>query len=78
MSRFSEKILTDRGDVCNHEIPSLWKDGLQPHALQTRGQLPALVVQPIWQLLKVAFGGPKLLILPLETLCYCLLERLSV
>lgn len=58
--------LTNRGEVCCHEISSLWHDGLQTHTLQQRGQFVLLVVQHGRQLLEVALWSPKHLILSLK------------
>lgn len=58
--------LTNRGDVCNHKIASLWHNRLQTHTLQTRGQLLPLDVQHRGQLLEVAFWTPKQLVFSLE------------
>ena len=67
--------LTDRGDVCDHKVSSLWYDGLQTYALQTGGQLPPLVLQSCRQLLQVALWSPQQLVLSLKSLSHCLLEQ---
>lgn len=67
--------LTDRRDVRGHEIASLGHDGLQTHALQTRGQLLPLVMQHRGQLLEVTLRSPKQLVLSLKSLRYCLLFK---
>lgn len=67
--------LTDRGDVCDHKIASLWHDGLQAHTLQTRGQLLSLVVQHRRQLLEVALWSPEQLVFSLKSLSDCLLLK---
>lgn len=65
--------LTDGGNVCDHEVASLWHDGLQTHTLQAGGQLLPLVVQQGGQLLEVALWTPKHLVLSLKALSHCLL-----
>ncbi len=70
--------LTNGGDVGDHEVASLWHDGLQAHTLQTRGQLLPLVVQHRRQLLEVALWSPKKLVFSLKPLSYCLLSKAAM
>lgn len=65
--------LTHGGNICDHEIASLWHDGLQTDALQTRGQLLPLVVQHGRKLLEVALWSTTQLVLCLKSMSYGLL-----
>lgn len=67
--------LTDRGDVCNHKIASLWHDRLQTHTLQTRSQLLPLEMQHRGKLLEVALWSPKQLVFSLKSLSHRLLLK---
>lgn len=67
--------LTERREICSHEISSLWHDGLQTDTGQTRGQLVPLVTQRCRKLLKVALRRTKRLMFSLKALSNCFLVK---